>query len=225
MSQTPTWVFFGRSDSTMNRIYDWLRRRVNTRLVRFLIVHLRPACDSPDAEVPTESEPVFVLEAGSGTAYASSLLACSPHVDAAVCLDIDETALRQAKRRDSNLPAVVADLTNMPFREGVFSLVFNSSTVEHLPEPAAAVREMHRVCRHGGSVFVGVPYRYGPLAFQRLIARTRLGQWLGPVFSRRSLERMLQAEGLTPVRHICYFLRFFVGSVGIKPSYSAAPPV
>ena len=214
MSDTPSWVFFGRPDSAINRGYDWLRRRVNARLVRFLAAHLLSARALTAGD--RQGKRIRVLEAGSGTAYASSLFRRSLDVGPCVCLDIDERALREAKRRDPALPAVVGDLTRMPFAEGSFELVFNSSTVEHLSEPSLAVREMHRVCEEGGRVFVGVPYRYGPLVIQRLLRRTKLGEWLGPVFSRKALDGLLRGQGLTPVEHIRYFLRFFVGSVGVK---------
>ena len=222
MSGSPSWVFFGRPDSAINRLYDRLRRRVNARLVRFLVAHLTSA---PASSIGSGQERrTRVLEAGSGTAYASSLLGRYLGTGGCICLDIDEQALREARRRDPTLPAVVGDLAQMPFAEGSFALVFNSSTVEHLPKPSAAVREMHRVCRRGGFVFVGVPYRYGPLAIQRLIRRTRLGEWLGPVFGRKALEGLLRGQGLTPVQHIRYFLRFFVGTLGVKRTAAGPRP-
>lgn len=218
-----SWIFFGSPNSAINRLYDWLRRGLNARLVRFL--HEQLHCTKLPSPSVGVTEPVRTLEAGCGTAYASTLLAQSPGVDASVCLDIDEDALREAKRRDPSLPAVVGDLTQMPFAEGAFSLVFNSSTVEHLPDPSIAVAEMNRVCHADGHVFVGVPYRYGPLGFQPLIGRTKLGEWLGPVFSRASLERMLKEQGIKPIRHLRYFLRFFTGSVGTKQQASSRQPV
>jgi SAM-dependent methyltransferase len=111
----------------------------------------------------------------------------------------------------------------MPFAADTFSLVFNSSTIEHLDDPAHAVREMQRICRQEGRVFVGVPYRYGPLAFQPLIYSTVIGRWLGPVFSRRGLTELLTTSGLAPVASVRYFWNFFVGAVAVKLSKADCP--
>jgi SAM-dependent methyltransferase len=136
-----------------------------------------------------------------------------PGVGLAAALDVDESALREAKKRNPQLSAVVGDLFQLPFQDNAFDLVFNSSTVEHLDDPGAAVCEMQRVCQQGGHVFVGVPYSLGPLAIQRAICNTRLGIWLGPVFTPRSLRTLLRQAQLEPIDSITYFWRFFVGVI------------
>jgi len=213
VSLTRSWQFIGGLNSPWYRMYDGLRRRLNKRLVDFLAARIT----SPMVKQSDQGRvPPRVLEAGSGTAFALSLFRRRPHVGLCVALDIDETALREARKQDLSLSAVVADLRRMPFARESFSLVFNSSTIEHLDDPAAAVEEMQRTCRMDGCVFVGVPYRYGPLAFQPLIDGTTVGRWLGPVFSRKSLTALLRGCGLTPVTWMRYFLNFFVGAVAIK---------
>ncbi len=117
--------------------------------------------------------------------------------------------------------AVVGDLVAMPFCSASFALVFNSSTVEHLNQPGEAVTEMQRVCAPHGRVFVGVPYSYGPLAFQPILRRTQLGRWLGPLFSRRTLADLFQSAGLTPRTWIRYFFQVFVGAVAVKNTMHA----
>lgn len=166
------------------------------------------------------------IEAGSGPAFASSLLRRSPGVSLAVCLDIDRAALAEARRRDPSLAAVVGDLRRPPFRDGAFSLVFNNSTVEHLDEPLTAVREMRRICHDDGIVYVGVPYAWGPLFFQPLLRRTRIGVWLGPVFTKASLERLIRQAGLRPLRFRTFFWRFFVGVTASPwPQETATPRI
>lgn len=216
VSLSYSWQFIGRPGSVGDRAYDWLRRRLNRRLVGWLTKHLGRSTPGSTA--------CRLLEAGSGTAFASSLFRRQPHVDLCVCLDIDEEALHAARRRDPQLLAVRGDLQQMPFSGGMFTLVFSSSTVEHLADPAAAVGEMQRVCHDGGCVFVGVPYRFGPLGFQPWIRHTRIGIWLGPVFTRRSLERILNRTGLSPVAHLRYFWNFFVGVFAVKAGLQDALP-
>ncbi len=201
MSLSRSWQFIGGVDGPWYRFFDWLRRRLNVRLVRFMIGRL------------AGKRECLVLEAGSGTAFASSILQTQSEVHRAVCMDMDADALRLAIDRDATLLAVVGDLSCMPFRDGVFDLVFNSSTVEHLDDPGVAVGEMQRVCARDGYVFVGVPYAWGPLAFQPLIARSKVGVWLGTVFGREGLNRMLREGGLSPVAHWRYFWNFFIGAI------------
>lgn len=63
---------------------------------------------------------------------------------------------------------------------------------------------------------MGVPYRFGPLAFQPLIAKTSLGVWLGTVFSASSLNQLFKKAGLHPLAYSHYFLRFFIGMVACR---------
>ncbi len=211
MSLSSSWQFVGGVDGWYYRFFDWLRMDVNRRLVRYLSSHL-PGNSTHGA---------VVLESGSGPAFATSLFARDHRVHRAVCLDIDEGALREARRRDPECRAVVGDMCNMPFRADAFAMVFSSSTVEHLDHPGDAVHEMHRVCSSNGRVFVGVPYLFGPLMFQPLVRGTRIGEWLGPVFSRQKLGDLLTSAGLTPVASMRYFLRFFIGTVASKSSASS----
>lgn len=133
-----------------------------------------------------------------------------------MALDIDIEALAEARRRDPALVAVVGDLHHLPFRSDGFDLVWNSSTVEHLPERERAIAEMARVAKPGGFVFVGVPFRGGPLGVQRWMADTPAGVWIGPVFSREELAALLRAGNLKPQATLIFFLRFFVGTLARK---------
>ncbi len=204
MTLAKSWQFIGSTEGIPYRFYDWMRRGVNARLVRFLVAELH------------DEAPAFVLEAGSGTAHASTLMAKEASVSAAVCLDIDFEALSKSTGRSRNVFAVVGDINRMPFSDDTFALVFNNSTVEHFDEPVHAIREMRRVCRESGRVFVGVPYARGPLCFEPFVRNSKLGVWLGRVFTERSLDETLSAAGLTPLRHLRFFLRFFVGALSVK---------
>ncbi len=196
------WLGSERPDSILNRIYAWLRGGVNRTLYRFI---------APRALGAGRGR---VVEAGAGTAGAASLFAADSRVELCVALDLDEQALRTARARDPALRVVVGDLNHLPFADGAFDLVFNSSTIEHLAPPEPAVREMARLCRPGGHVFVGVPQRLGPLGFQPLLAGTSAGLWIGPVFGRARLDALLGRARITVQDHLSYFFRFFIGAIG-----------
>jgi SAM-dependent methyltransferase len=183
--------------------YETLRRRVNDRLVRYL------------SEKTMLQTGQLVLEAGSGTAVGSSLFA-QRFGAVSVALDLDSEALRLARRRDPSLRAVVGNLMALPFRPAAFDLAWNSSTIEHVSDPEGACLEMARVVRSNGHVFVGVPSRTGPLAFQPAIASTALGVWIGPTFSDARLTGMAAVARLVPVEQGHYFFRVFIGLLARK---------
>jgi SAM-dependent methyltransferase len=60
-------------------------------------------------------------------------------------------------RRTVGMPAVVGDLTRMPFKPRVFDGITSGETLEHLENDAPAVGEFHRVLKEGGTCVVTVP--------------------------------------------------------------------
>jgi SAM-dependent methyltransferase len=186
------------------RLYDGLRSRLNQRLVQYLLTE------------GLRGDKNIVLEAGSGPAFASSILARDPRVELSVAVDIDLEALKEARRRDPSLALVAADLLRLPFRDRSVDLCWNSSTIEHLDNPQEAPLEMARITRQDGTVFVGVPNLYGPLGFQRRIEGTGVGVWIGRTYSYAELKDMMTTAGLKPRDRIFYFFRFFVGLLAEK---------
>jgi len=185
-------------------LYDWLRKRLNSKLVEYLLSQ------------GISDRQARVLEAGSGPAFASSILARDSRVDLSIAADIDLEALYEARHRDAHLALVVADLQSLPFRGESVDLCWNSSTIEHLSSPEEALAEMQRVTRRGGRVFVGVPNLYGPLGFQRWISQTSVGVWIGTTFNRPQLIAKMAGAGIQPKHTIFYFFRFFIGVLGEK---------
>ena len=194
----------GSPGTLIYRLFDSLRNRLNNYLANYLLARTMA------------HNKCRVLEAGSGPAFGSSILTKDRRVELGVAVDIDVDALYEARRRDTTLCLVVADLCSLQFGDDSIDLSWNSSTIEHLPDPSCAVAEMARVTRKGGSVFVGVPNLYGPLGFEYLIRETSVGIWIGQSFSRSELKEMLVHSGLKPLHAVFYFFRFFVGVLAEK---------
>ncbi len=209
MGLDSSWQFLGGPGSWSYRLFDNRREKLNRRLIRILI-HRIPLGKS-----------ARVLEGGSGPGYASSCFARQSGVRLSIASDKDPAALGEARRRDKTLPVVAADLYRLPFKTGAFDMVWNSSTLEHLERIETAFGEMCRVTRQGGWIFVGVPYRFGPLGFQPLIKNSLLGKWLGPVFGRRDLVRLAKTRGLNPQSLFTYFYGCFIGIIARKPEGKA----
>lgn len=60
-------------------------------------------------------------------------------------------------KRTTSVPAVVGDMTRMPFRDGAFDGMTSGETLEHLDADAAAAGEIRRVIREGGICVTTVP--------------------------------------------------------------------
>jgi SAM-dependent methyltransferase len=56
---------------------------------------------------------------------------------------------------------------DLPYPDGSFRLVIHSDTLEHVPDPMAALRECHRVLRAGGRMVFTAPIRAGRLTTSR----------------------------------------------------------
>ncbi len=78
-------------------------------------------------------------------------------------LDFSPTALTLARRRFAleKLPGnfVGGSVTNLPFKDNRFDLVFSHGVIHHVADPAAAVREFERVLKPEGTVLLMVYHR------------------------------------------------------------------
>jgi len=57
----------------------------------------------------------------------------------------------------SPLADVKADLTNLPFADASFDVVFCNHVLEHIPDDDKAMRELYRVLKHGGWGIFQIP--------------------------------------------------------------------
>lgn len=94
-----------------------------------------------------------VLEVGSGI---SPLLASSSD---AIQSDLSFNAMKILKYDNPGCKAVVADITNIPFKSGAFQYVICSEVIEHVDNDELALREMSRVLRKGGKLVLTFPHR------------------------------------------------------------------
>ncbi len=94
----------------------------------------------------------FLLDGGSGPVQYPAYLAYSEGYTYRVCADISLVALIEARRRlgDRGL-YVVADISRLPFKPGVFDGLVSLHTLHHLPpaDHARAYQELFRVMAAG----------------------------------------------------------------------------
>jgi len=119
-----------------------------------------------------------ILEVACGRGGFSRLLASK---GAVVCgADFSEAAIKIAKEKLLGDPPVVdrvtyvqADAQNLPFDAGSFDIVISCETSEHVPDPRAAVREMYRVCKPGGILYLTTPNYLNFMGLYELYAAVR----------------------------------------------------
>lgn len=95
-----------------------------------------------------------ILDAAVGLGQLGSRLRAQGHRVFGIDTSLD--AVLHAKRR-YGIPAVIGDLTKLPFRDEVFDAVTSGETLEHLDDDASAAQEIGRIVRERGKVFVTVP--------------------------------------------------------------------
>jgi SAM-dependent methyltransferase len=98
--------------------------------------------------------------------------------------------------------AVQGDGLSLPFADGTFDRVIASEVLEHIPDDTAAIRELARVLRAGGTMAVTVP-RCVPEAINWALSDEYHDTPGGHVriYRRSTLERRLRGAGLEPTGH------------------------
>lgn len=122
------------------------------------------------------------LELGAGDGYQSSIL--SRYVKRLVCTDYNQHRLQKhASGRTSYLICDAESVSNL-FRKETFDLVFSSSLLEHLPNPAAALEGIYRVLRQDGITVHVLPSVFWKLCHIVLFNPNRLVMRLDRLLAR-----------------------------------------
>ena len=102
-------------------------------------------------------------------------------------------------RPPAQAAAVTADATRLPFRDGSFDGIIVAEMLEHIPHDAAALKEIARVLRPGGTVAVTVPAWLPERVCWALSSEYHeVPGGHVRIFTRAELAAKLTAAGLTP---------------------------
>jgi SAM-dependent methyltransferase len=154
----------------------------------------------------TALEPRRLLDAGCGEGHVTGWLAEALPECAITGVEGRPEALAAFRERNPGLQAVEGNLHALPFPDASFQLVVCTEVLEHLTEPAQALRELGRVC--SGHLLLTVPhepyFRAGNLARGRYMSR--LGSTPGHLstWSRRGFLRLVAGEA-EPLRWVSMF--------------------
>lgn len=143
-----------------------------------------------------------VLEVGSGRGvFLEAALERGHRITAQ---DISPEAVAAIRAR-LGLPAVAGRIEDIGLPAASFDLVHMNHVLEHIPDPAGALREIHRLLRPGGVAYVEVPRQSNLLnRLSGLLAGREFGFTYHPghlyLFSAASLARLMTDCGLPPAR-------------------------
>jgi ubiquinone/menaquinone biosynthesis C-methylase UbiE len=120
---------------------------VFTRRLATLVEFTEPELDLED----------ICLEVACGTGLVARAL--SRRVRHVTALDATPAMLEQGKREAdreaiTNVTFAVGDAADLPYLARSFTLVITRFSLHHFEDPLAAIREMLRVCRPGGSLVI-----------------------------------------------------------------------
>jgi SAM-dependent methyltransferase len=140
----------------------------------------------------------------AGAAYGFFLKAAEPHFDG-VGIDVSAHAAELA-RQEFGARVTQGDIERVDFADGTFDVAVMWDVIEHLIHPVAALKELARVLKGGGYLF---------------ISTDDANHWLP-----RSLGR--RWWGLAPPLHLCHFSRKGLASAcalaGLEPPVFFADP-
>lgn len=151
----------------------------------------------------TASHGERLLDVGCGTGHWTAMFAEMGYQVTGV--DLSPEMIEVARERVPGCSFRVADACELPFGDGSFDVVAAMATLEFMPDPSAAVREMVRCVRPGGRLLIGTLNRLAPLNQERLSSR-RQPYASAHLFAPEELRAVLRPYGLvrmvaSPVAH------------------------
>ncbi len=115
-----------------------------------------------------EHRPARVLDAGCGRGFYTRVLSRCPFVSHITAMDVTPAHLAATAALTAGHPGVSlveGSIGNLPFADERFDAIICSEVLEHVPDAAAAVGELHRVLKPGGVLCATVPCRDFPAAW------------------------------------------------------------
>jgi ubiquinone/menaquinone biosynthesis C-methylase UbiE len=156
------------------------------------------------------SEEAKILDVASGTGILAFRLSEKVPKGEVVGVDIAPEMVEVANQKAEglrNVKFVVGNVEAMPFPDGTFDIVTCSYSFHHFPDPDVALKEMKRVLKRGGRLYIvdayrAIPFGYinwgldqlfeGPVHFQSAHGFRKLYQMHGfeEIDQKRQLRRL-----------------------------------
>jgi ubiquinone/menaquinone biosynthesis C-methylase UbiE len=151
-----------------------------------------------------------LLDIGCGW-EARFLREVEPYIEVGVGLDFKAPEMVEGKIRTERLT-----LTDcLPYADASFDLVTMLAVLEHLDQPEAILREIHRVLRPGGELVLTVPSKAAQpvlefLAFRLgMVSRAEIADHKA-YYDREALTMLLEEAGLMVATH--HYFQFWMNN-------------
>ena len=131
-----------------------------------------------------------VGDLGCGTGQMSELVA--PHVAKVVAVDGSDDMVQSARKRLKGMHQVEVrrgDMEALPIADAQLDVAITALVLHHVPEPARALVEMHRVLKPGGRVMIVDMLPHDRVEYQQQMGHV----WLG--FSEKTIKKFLEGAG------------------------------
>jgi SAM-dependent methyltransferase len=141
--------------------------------------------------------------------------------------DVDASVLHNPNLTD----AVVADLSNLPYADHEFDLVFSKFVFEHLDRPVAVLRELRRVLKPGSHLLIHTPNRWHYVTVAAALTPTRFHVWFTSKLGqdeRDTFPTRYRANDPKTLRSLAARSGFRVASLELvetKPGYLTLHPL
>lgn len=155
-------------------------------------------------------EPTMAVgDLGCGTGQVSELIA--PHVAKVIAVDGSTDMVHAARKRLKGVSHVEVrrgDMEALPIDDDQLDAAIAALVLHHVPEPARAIAEMHRVLKPGGRALIVDMLPHDRVEYQQQMGHV----WLG--FSAKTMKKYLEAAGFQNVH-----------TVALPPDSQAKGPV
>ena len=136
-------------------------------------------------------DPALVVgDLGCGTGQVSELIA--PHVAKVIAVDGSTDMVQAARTRLKGLHHVDVrrgDMEALPLDDQQLDAAVMALVLHHVPEPARALAEMHRVLKCGGRVLIVDMLPHDRVEYQQQMGHV----WLG--FAEKTMKKYIEAAG------------------------------
>ena len=130
-----------------------------------------------------------------------------------VGVDISSEGIKKArffaKNEGESCDFIVCSADKLPFKNDVFSKVSCIAVLEHIPNDKAAIKEISRVTKGGGKIFITVPN-----TFKRMNPLFWLPYWIQDIkvghlrhYSAKALIAIFESEGFV-LKDLIYYPHF-----------------
>ncbi|WP_315987025.1 class I SAM-dependent methyltransferase [Actinomadura sp. HBU206391] len=186
---------------------DEAKRRRKAAKIIAVLAHFLGRDPGPEGDASSVLDGLIVADIGCSAGFIADELA-SAGARRALGVDIDVPGLRKAAERFGERVAFVCgDGTALPFPDRSMDVLVFNHIYEHVVDPDAVVREMHRVLADDGVLYLGLGNRLGvmephyklpflsylpPSLADRYVSMSgRADQYYERYRTRRGLRRML----------------------------------